>query len=411
VPTKLSAYLQIYNDWDFLAPMLRSIAPYVDELVVMDGAYAWMADFLERSGRNPLRSDARVFDALEDSRIPYRVITKLWKNEIEKRMAGYTACEGRYVLRIDADEVMFFDDAELERFFSKGSAIAQVELPSYIAPGWLKAIKSPEGITRLPRAPILFDSNRITPDIHLNYLWLVLGSEPLPNTGGKPAAVHLNPVGFSAHLTGWRQLAAATQRAEFYLLLRARKKGVMWLKELKGKSLGNLSALFDFISPEQFRDILQASKTGAQRFNFDDLIVVPTPLMPEQEASFLDCHTAMMDELAALNRSLLDTGLHFATNWPLYIDISSADCFGAVVQNNAVHFEFSCDVRGANASLNIVDSSQPWFNSVPLDVDIGSQSATVRLPESERLRPYLRRQIQLRVTTPCAGTIQHFRIG
>ncbi len=153
MPTKLSAYLQIYNDWDFLAPMLRSIAPYVDELVVVDGAYAWMADFLERSGRNPLRSDARVFDALEDSRIPYRVITKLWKNEIEKRMAGYTACEGRYVLRIDADEVMFFDDAELERFFSDGSAIAQVELPSYIAPGWLKAIKSPEGDNAIAACP------------------------------------------------------------------------------------------------------------------------------------------------------------------------------------------------------------------------------------------------------------------
>jgi hypothetical protein len=38
VPSKLSAYLTIYNDWDLLEPALRSIAPYIDEPVVVDGA-------------------------------------------------------------------------------------------------------------------------------------------------------------------------------------------------------------------------------------------------------------------------------------------------------------------------------------------------------------------------------------
>ncbi len=120
MPRGVTAYLSIYDDWDFMGPMLRSIAPYVDDLVVVDGAYAWLADHLSRNGDDPLRSDARVYDALEDSKIPYKVITKLWANEIEKRVAGYAACEGRYVLRIDADEGDFLRRRlELERFFRK----------------------------------------------------------------------------------------------------------------------------------------------------------------------------------------------------------------------------------------------------------------------------------------------------
>ena len=53
---KFSAYLSIYNDWDILAWTLRSIASYVDELVVVDGAYEWMAPDLKGAWpRSPLR--------------------------------------------------------------------------------------------------------------------------------------------------------------------------------------------------------------------------------------------------------------------------------------------------------------------------------------------------------------------
>jgi hypothetical protein len=410
VSTKFSAYLSIYNDWDFLEPMLRSIAPYVDDLVVVDGAYAWMAEHMANVGCDPLRSDPRVYEALDASGIPYRVVTKLWANEIEKRIAGYATCRRRYILRIDADEVIFFDEPELERFLAKGGAVAQVTLPSYIAPGWLKAIKSPEGITRLPCAPILFDSHRIRPDIHLNYLWLVLGSETHPNAGVKPVAVHLPPVAFNAHLQSWRKLLTATQRAEFYLLQNVREKGIWWLKELKGKPIDDLAVLFDLVPAQKFRDVMQASRTGSQRFYSEDLIVVPSPLKPEQEAVFCDCYTAMLDDLVAFNRTLLDAGLHFATSWPVYLDISSPDCFESVVHDNFVHFGFSCGVRGAQANLDSINSSQPWVTTLPLEVRIDGRFAAIRIPEPEGSQNWLRRQIHLQFNTDQPGTIQKFHI-
>jgi glycosyltransferase involved in cell wall biosynthesis len=130
-----SAYLNVYNDREFLLQALRSIAPYVDEVVVVDGAYERLAPYLSALGHDLVRSDERVYDAIESSGIPYRVVSRVWANQIEKRLAGYEQCTRRHVLRFDADEIFFADDNEIDRFLSRGGAVGKVEMPTYIAPG------------------------------------------------------------------------------------------------------------------------------------------------------------------------------------------------------------------------------------------------------------------------------------
>lgn len=71
---KFSAYLSIYDDWDLLEVALKSIADYVDELVVVDGAYEWMVPYLVATGSDPSRSDKRVYDIIRASGIPFRSI-------------------------------------------------------------------------------------------------------------------------------------------------------------------------------------------------------------------------------------------------------------------------------------------------------------------------------------------------
>ena len=99
-PPGLSGYLAVYNDWDALAPSLASMAPWLDELVVVDGGYQWMAEYLTRIGRDPARSDAPVYQALAAFPKPVTIISRVWRNEIEKRMAGYQACTRRHVFRL-----------------------------------------------------------------------------------------------------------------------------------------------------------------------------------------------------------------------------------------------------------------------------------------------------------------------
>jgi hypothetical protein len=58
--TGLSAHLTIYNDFDILPYTLRAIAPYVDEVVVVDGAYEWMVPYLQAIGINPDNLETRL---------------------------------------------------------------------------------------------------------------------------------------------------------------------------------------------------------------------------------------------------------------------------------------------------------------------------------------------------------------
>ena len=134
---KISAYLSIFNDWDILPYALRSVAAYVDELIVVDGGYDWMVPILSAVGRSSVRSDDRVYEALESCGIPYRAICRTWANELEKRLAGYAACKHDLVLRVDADEVLFVDDKEMEAALLKGAAVGEMEMPNYVAPGWI----------------------------------------------------------------------------------------------------------------------------------------------------------------------------------------------------------------------------------------------------------------------------------
>ena len=57
-----------------------------------------MAGFLDATGRNPEKSDPRVYEAIEAAGIPFRVISRMWDNELEKRLAGYMACQNRAVI-------------------------------------------------------------------------------------------------------------------------------------------------------------------------------------------------------------------------------------------------------------------------------------------------------------------------
>ena len=415
-PARISAYLKVFNDWDFLPAMLRSISPLVDELIVVDGAYAWMADHLEQIGVDPLRSDSRVYDAIETSRIPYRVISKLWRGEAEARMAGYVACSCRHVLRIDADEVAFLDSRVLEGFLSREEAVGLVDTPSWIVPGWVQGrTKVPRDVSRgkaeLPRLSLLFDSKQVSASIHLNYLWLMLGGgERRPEAGKRPFGFGPRSLGCIAHLQTWRPMRASADRAKFYVLKKSRSHGIEWLNELRGRKISDVNEVFKFVRPDAFRDVLNATRHGAQRLYADNLVVVPSPLSVDQEATFSDNYVAMIDDLAAFNRSLTSTGLHFATDLPFSIDLTGPDCTNAVVKEQTLRLEFDCEVAGAGAVLNELHAAAPYFSASPLPTRINGRRLTVEFLSSECDRAYLRRQVQISVKTDSPGAVRHFVI-
>ena len=137
---RFSAYLSIYEDWEFVEPSLKSIAPLLDELVVVDGAYRWMANYVRANGRDPERSNRKVYDALSRCGVPLKVINGTWNDEFEKRAAGYSACKNAYIFRVDSDEIVFANEKAVADFVASGGAVAEMEIPPVCrTPEWCEA--------------------------------------------------------------------------------------------------------------------------------------------------------------------------------------------------------------------------------------------------------------------------------
>ncbi len=379
---RFSAYLSIYNDWDLLAPSLQHLAAHVDELVVVDGAYAWMVPYLTRLGIDPERSDERVYEALAASGVPFRVLTGLWDNEIQKRRAGYEACANRYVLRVDSDELLHFDAAALGAFLASGDAVGEMENPTYVAPGYVLA---DAGQTDLPRTGFLFDRSRISADLHLNYIWLVLTKDELPGAGQKPFSPHRRALAFSAHLTGWRTPETAEQRSAFYVLNRLRQTGSSWFEDLRGKPLEDFELLFSRASAPAFRNMLRHARFSLGTFSLSpQQRLARTPLSPQQERAFAPLYERFLASLAADNLASTKARQSFGWGGDVVLDLSTEAAYAAIVREGAIAIEFSHPPTGFEAWAHRLTASAPHQTETMLDARLEGLKANITAPQRAR---------------------------
>lgn len=405
---KCSAYLSIYNDWDHLSGALKSITPYIDELVVVDGAYKWMADFLLATGRNPLRSDQLLYDEIAKLEIPVRVVSQLWENEIEKRIAGYRACENRYIFRIDADEILFFDEIELAAFFALDSAVGEMSIPLYHSPGFV--------IDRWQwhsKQAFLFDRTKIEADIHLNYLWLVLNADQLPRLGEKPFRVHSKPLAFNAHLSNWRTPTTSINRSAFYTLNYFRAFGVPWLKELAGQQLENFTAFFEHVSPQQYVEILLNSSITVGDIRVKEGVsIFPTPLGNTQEATFAENYNVYIRSLAELNQRLTNTERHCIQGSTVHLDLSSEQARTAIVRDHSVTFVTSAPISNIRSRMISSLEAAPWYRIDDLAHRIDGHKAVVALPSTYNDNPRLRQILEFEAWVKNEGSpVFRFKIA
>jgi len=413
VSKNISAYLTIYNDWDLLELALQSMEPVIDELVVVDGAYEWMAPYYRSLGFSPERSGSRLYDVLESSRIPYKTISRVWSGQAEKRIAGYQACSHRYACRMDADEVMFFDERALTKFIDGGGAVAEVEMPTYICPGWISTTAADSGgnAGALPRQAYLFDREQIEADIHLNYLWssLWLTADKAPRAGQKPFSVSRTPIGYNAHLTLWRSADNAARRAGYYMLNYMRQFGVPWIPQLRGQPVEDFKTLFDLVPPDAFSEIMLASRLGPRMKPNE--VVTATPLTGAQEATFAGAYLDKLASFATLNSRIAESGLRFTPRARIVIDISDDTCLAPLTSDDVLLFEFSDAVQKAKASLFSLLAGSPREVVSELDVTVEGKCVAVRLPPSGAEKQHaLSRQVELRLPKASPRLVQHFRI-
>ena len=365
----ISAYLSIFDDWQLLGPAMASIEPLVDEIVVVDGAYQWVAPHLP-AGRDPARSDPRVRDALAPFAAKTRFIEGVWRDEMEKRTAGYAACRGRWILKADADEIVFPTDA-WSGVLDGRRAVGQTEMLNYVAPGWI------EGQAPAPRQGVLFDAGRISALEHLSYAWLVYPGSP----GGPevPAAdatlIAPEPIARHAHLTHWRPPETAANRARYYILNLHRRTG---------RSLPAIPL---------HEHVLRSSLVN--EIDTDgDFSVRPTPLATTEEAQFAALYAPYMQGLRELAASLHDwkpvaamrRGVTRVDRPPVVLDITDTPTGDRLV------LEFREPPTSVEARAHWIFTDAPWVEREAVQTEVQGTTVVATVPPK---RPWLRRSFRL----------------
>ncbi len=409
---KFSAYLSVYNDWDILEVALRSIADHVDELVVVDGAYDWMAPYLVATGNDPSRSDERVYDIIRASGIPFRCINRTWGNELEKRRAGYESCTNRFVFRIDADEVLFFNDAALEEFLASGRAVAEMHMPSYVAPGWLlKPTRLRDRFRKFPAQRVLFDAQKISAAAHLKYLWLVIPADCLPRAENRTFATFEKPIAFCAHLTAWRTASTAVNRGAFYAMNWMRKYGVPWLPDLCGKPLANFDDFLRRVPARQFRQALKrgAIPMGTMALGATETLV-RSPLSVKDEESFSGTYSAFLDGFVDQNHEAATDFQTFIFGEGIFFDLSSERARQALGADGMVTISTSVQLSDVKLTLYTLATTAPMSAKSNVAATIRGHDVKFQLPEFSMPDGVLRQVLEFRGWASSAGAVCLFRV-
>ena len=399
----LSAYVSLYDDASLLGPALAAAAPLVDEIVVVDGAYAWMAPFL--AGRDLTRSGPRVEAALAPFHGKLRVLHGTWANEPEKRATGFAACRNRYVLRLDADEVFVPDHAALRRFRDGPHGVGQAPAPTLAAPGWMQA---PAGGGPFTPLGVAFDREQVSALDHLAHLWLVMPDvERARIPPSDPAVIAPDPVGFVAHLTTWRLPEDAANRARFYILNYVRETGRLPLLPGFDLARDGFEGLQRTLGPAALDALFRNHPivTGALDMAGCELRPVP-PEVPQERLAPL--HAAFLAAHAEASRRLCAEGRLFAQGEPISLDATGPDALPALRPDGTMRVEVSHPLAAARVRAQWLLAAPPWSVDAEGTAVCDGHVAQLALP-SEPDGPVLRRIITLQLWLRGAGPFGHFR--
>ena len=389
---EFSAYLSLYEDWELLRPSVESMLPFIDELVVVDGAYDWMAHFVRAVGKDPACSSPRVYEQLANLGIPLNIITGTWANEHAKRTAGYEACTHRHIFAIDADEFEFVDAAAVARFVAAGHPAAHKSMPPfYHTPEWVQAATSCEPI---PTKGFLFDREQIDGRQHLSYLWLVNGPDSPASLPVPPAAVEA--VGVTAHMTLWRSPDGGRNRAAFYTLNYFRNHGCPWHSEFKDRPTANLDDFFAKVDPFSYENTLLTT-TEISDFAIGSNVLRQSPLNAAQRDVIAPFYQKFLASHEAHNLRISSAFHYMVAGEFVLIDVSTDRALGAIERDGTVEVVLRAQPYNAVAEFHCLSADAPWEHKIELEWKISPHGVTITIPPEFRQQQFLRRVLRFKV--------------
>ena len=320
--TGTTGVLIIHNDCSLLQETLESAKHIIDSLVVVDGAYEWVAPFCEMNSENPEKSTDNLLNILEDSGIPYKYHGGIWRNETHKRLASLEFVKTNRVMLIDSDEIYNVDQGKLEAFWSSGKVLASLEAPLFIHDD---VVTLHTASNAYPRKTVFLNLSGQDLQKVVSSLWLLLPDSEKGEIIDRKLIERI-PLGIFYHLSMFRTDNNPYRRSRFYNLLSMRVAGKI-----------GLDINQDFSNDDEFTELIQKSNRVAMNnmFTLHRLAASFPQQKQNQELVVFDfenllyrdivvkSYNAMLADQRARTENLQDTSLEVFSGRSLFLDVTS----------------------------------------------------------------------------------------
>jgi hypothetical protein len=164
---KISIYISLYHDLDFLEDILININENIDEIIFVDGPYEYCLSLLQNLNLfyDEHNKPSKLTTIINKYSHKLKYYYKIWKNEKEKRMFGYDMCSNDLVLLVDCDEFVILKENIINDFISSDKIVAGFKI--------FNMNRINININQYNIKNILFKKKFITSYQHLSYTWLI----------------------------------------------------------------------------------------------------------------------------------------------------------------------------------------------------------------------------------------------
>ena len=163
---KISVYIILFHDLQFLDDILNLINDYVDEIIIIDGPYKYACDTLKQFDLfydTTNLPEQLQFIIGKYNKIKYEY--KIFDTEEEKRIYAYNKCSNNIVLLVDCDEFFDIDINNLNLFIHNNKFVGHSNIFNMCRPNI--------NYNQITKKYIIFKKSMINALQHLDYTWLI----------------------------------------------------------------------------------------------------------------------------------------------------------------------------------------------------------------------------------------------
>jgi hypothetical protein len=189
---KISCYINMYYDLDFIDDIIDGISEYIDEIILVDGPFNYCINFLKKMNLyyDEFSKPIELNNFIEKYKNKIKYFYRHWENENEKRIFGYSMCSNDYILLVDSDEFYYINGKNLENFILSEKRVAYMDIYNMCRI---------DVFQEKSKKYVFFKKDDISPRDHLAYLWLV-GCNDIPEKNIDYMDIH-NSIGTIYHQT------------------------------------------------------------------------------------------------------------------------------------------------------------------------------------------------------------------